>query len=383
MLPKLLRQALLRCHLYISIVFGSVFVLLGLTGSIISWMPEFDRALNPTLLSSTYQTTTRGLAPATVQAALDTLASNKFYGRPIRLILPVDNASVIIAWYSSSLASGQLAFDQTWSRQVMLDPISLEIKGERNWGEYGVSRPLLIPTIYHLHRYFLLGEVGQVVIAVSGIMLVLMSVIGLFLWLPKPTWRALRLALTVNLSAPVAAINFRLHRMLGFFSLPVLLLMGFSGAYFNQPQWILPVIRHVLPMKPQAPMAHVDADQSAHITAAQAMQLAQDNFPKARVSRVALPTDSSRFYDIRLRQPNEMHTGDGATRVSVDAVNGRILRIVDPLNGLTGDRLLASLFPLHSGIAFDMLGRIFISCFGLVPLILMVTGLRIWRKRSV
>ena len=72
----------------------------------------------------------------------------------------------------------------------MLDPVTLEVKGERNWGEFGISASLLIPSLYHLHRYVLLGETGKTVIAVSGIMLGLMSLIGLFLWLPRPNWKA-------------------------------------------------------------------------------------------------------------------------------------------------------------------------------------------------
>jgi len=383
MLPKSVRTVLLRLHLWLALTFGSVFVLLGLTGSIICWMHELDHALNPALFSTGRQTyTAEPIEPEMVQAALDILTANPAYGKPRQLMLPATTADVITAWYPARAATGKSVFSQDWSRQVMLDPLTLEVKGERNWGQYGISVSLLIPSLYHLHRYVLLGDTGKTVIAVSGIMLVLMSLIGLFLWLPKPNWKALRQALTVNLTATPAAINFRLHRMLGFFALPVLLLLGFSGAYFNQPQWILPVIGKVLPVTQARKQgdAHVLAGQ--HITAVQAMLIAQGVFQHARISRLGLPSASAAVYEIRLRQPQEMHSGDGASRVSVDAGSGRIIRVADPLQGQAGDRFLAWLFPLHSGIAFGMPGRIFISCFGLAPLVLMLTGWRMGRKRK-
>lgn len=386
MLPKSVRTVLLRLHLWLALSFGSVFVILGLTGSIIAWMHELDHVLNPDLFSTAHPTyPAEPVSPEMVQAALDVLVANPAYGRPRQLMLPASTTDVITAWYPARPANGKSAvgqFGQDGSRQVMLDPVTLEVKGERNWGEYGISASLLIPSLYHLHRYVLLGETGKTVIAVSGLMLVLMSLIGLFLWLPRPSWKALRQALTVNLAASPAAINFRLHRMLGFFALPVLLLLGFSGAYFNQPQWILPVVGKVLPVTPARKPENVNLLPGQHITAVQAMLIAQGVFPEARISRLGLPSASAAVYEIRLRQPQEMHSGDGASRVSVDAGSGRIIRVADPLRGQTGDRFLAWLFPLHSGIAFGIPGRLFISCFGLVPLMLMLTGWRMWRKRK-
>ncbi|MFZ6718888.1 PepSY-associated TM helix domain-containing protein [Undibacterium sp. Ji49W] len=381
MLSKSVRAVLLRLHLWLALIFGSVFVVLGLTGSIISWMPELDHLLNPSLFNSTNTTANaERVTPVMVQVAVDMLTADGRYGRPRQMMIPASTTEVFVAWYPP-VPQDRSSFGQNWSRQVMLDPVTMAIKGERNWGEYGLSPTLLIPTIYHLHRYMLLGETGKTVIAVCGLMLILMSVSGLFLWLPKPAWKALRQALTVNFSASAIAINFRLHRMLGFFALPVFLLLGFSGTYFNQPRWIIPVVSTIFPVTEKAETGNVNKSTGHAIGVAQAMQYAQDVFPQARITRLGLPSGTATAYEIRLRQATEMHRGDGASRISVDAENGRILRVIDPLRGQSGDRFLTWLFPLHSGIAFGTMGRIFISCFGLMPLILMVTGWRMWRKR--
>jgi uncharacterized iron-regulated membrane protein len=52
MLIGLLRARLRDIHLYVSLLFGALFVLAGLTGTPLAWMHELDGALNPDLLHS-------------------------------------------------------------------------------------------------------------------------------------------------------------------------------------------------------------------------------------------------------------------------------------------------------------------------------------------
>lgn len=372
-------------HLFLALIFGSVFVLLGLSGSVLVWFDELDHGLNPGLfLTGRDIASASPTTPSAVQSAFAVLSRDSRYGSPQRMMIPATNAEVISAWYPPYASHPGALFQQTWSRQVFLDPVTLQIKGERNWGEYGTSSALLMPTLFHLHRYVLLGEIGRSVISISGMVLIVMVVSGLFLWFPKANRKAWRQALTVNFRASVAAILFRLHRSLGFFALPVFIVLGFSGAYFNRTQWLTPVIAPIFPITPTKKIELQPQDKldtTSSITPAQAIYIAQGRFPEARVSRIGLASPQEPIYEIRLRQANEVHRGDGATKVSIDAHRGQIVRISDPLQGQSGDRLLSWLFPLHTGMAFGVAGRIFICCFGLLPLFMMWSGWRMWRKR--
>lgn len=379
------RLVLKRLHLWMALAFGLVFVVLGLTGSILVWFDELDHGFNPTLFDTGRElVAASAIAPDVIQAAVEKLSVDRRYGRPQLIMIPATNAEVITAWYPAQASRDAGIFQQEWSRQVLLDPLTHQIKGERNWGEYGVSSPLLMPTIFHLHRYVLLGDIGRKLISISGLVLILMTVSGFYLWFPKASWKAWRQALSVNFKTSAAAIVFRLHRMLGFFALPVFIVLGFSGAYFNQPKWLAPVINSVFPIT-QAKQAEVlprePQFKQGSIEVAHALSIAQQQFPTARISRLGLPSSKDARYEVRLRQGNEVHRGDGATRISIDANSGQILRMSDPLQGQSGDRLLSWLFPLHTGMAFGLAGRIFICCFGIIPLIMMWSGWRMWRKR--
>jgi uncharacterized iron-regulated membrane protein len=58
-----------------------------------------------------------------------------------------------------------------------------------------------------------------------------------------------------------------------------------------------------------------------------------------------------------------------------------VLQRYDPLQAPAGNVLLNWLFPLHSAEAFGLLARLLWSLFGLVPSLLLATGLWLWWRR--
>lgn len=381
------RFLLRQIHLYVGLCFGGIFVLAGLTGSAIAWRHEFDSMLNPDLFqvapaAGVSADGPASLTPARVQQVIERLAADPRYGRPTQIMLPQHADETLIAWYRNAPSGKASLLALETSRQVMLNPYTLQIAGERNWGEIGLTRRLLMPTLFHLHRYLLTGEFGKTVIGISGLVLLIMSIAGVVLWWPKPNRTALRQAFTISQRGSWSRFNYSFHRAAGFFVAPVLIVLGFSGWYFNLPKWVTPIVSSVATVSAPDKLSKQAPVRSAPISPGQAMAAAQALYPQAHVSRIALPTKPSMSYEIRLRQPGEIRQGDGATRITIDAYSGNMLRVRDPLRAPGGDTFLNWLFPLHSGEAFGMAGRIFISCFGAVPLLFLMTGLGIWLKRK-
>ena len=381
------RSLLQKIHLTIGLGFGGVFMLLGLTGSAIAWLHEIDRMLNPELLrvAAVPGVNTDSLAPVTsvkVEDLIDRLTADPQYGRPMQLMLPEHADDVFVAWYRKQPPANDSLLAMEISRQVMVNPYTLQVSGERNWGELGISRRLLMPTIFHLHRYLAAGEFGKTVIGVAGLMLVLAAITGIVLWWPKPNLQALRRALSISRRGLWTGFNYSFHRAAGFFVAPVLLVLGFSGWYFNLPKWVTPLVSSVATVTPPGRPGNRVPHGGMQISPGRAMQAAQTLFPDARISRITLPLRPSEPYEIRLRQADEIRKGDGATRITIDAFSGEALQVRDPLRAPGGDRFLNWLFPLHSGEAFGTAGRIFISCFGVVPLLFLLTGLGIYLKRK-
>jgi uncharacterized iron-regulated membrane protein len=380
------RWLLSKLHLYIALSCGIVFVLLGLTGTALAWMHELDAALNPGLLRVTpaagLQADERAnLTPAAIDALVARLAADPAYGKPSQLWLPEHADEPVIAWYRRAPSARPAPFTLEVSRQVMVDPATLRVVGERNWGEAGISPPLLMPTLFHLHRYLLAGESGKTAIGVAGLLLAVTGLTGLVLWMPKPTLKAFCQSLRISHGGSWPRFHYSFHRSAGFFAAPVLIVLGVTGCYFNLPKWITPVVASVAPMAAADKVVNRSAPTGVSIGAGAAVAAAQRHFPAARVSRVALPAGASAPFEVRVRQPGEVRHGDGATRIFIDARAGDVLRVRDPLRAARGDTLLNWFYPLHTGEAFGIAGRAFISIFGTAPLLFFITGVALWWRR--
>jgi uncharacterized iron-regulated membrane protein len=224
------------------------------------------------------------------------------------------------------------------------------------------------------------GDVGKVVVAVEGVALVLAALTGLVAWWPKLTAGAIRAAFVVRHGGSWPRFSFQLHRAAGFFVAPLFVVAGFSGVSFNMPDWVTPAIGAVAPLAPSGKVSNHSPASAPRLAPQAALEVAQERFPDARLSRISLPGNPKQPFEVRVHQPGELRHGDGATRLSIDAADGAVLREADPLRAQGGDKFMSWLYPLHTGEAFGTAGRVFISLFGLMPLAFFVTGLVVWVK---
>lgn len=372
-----LRTVFVKIHLYIGLSFGLLFVLMGLTGTVLTWREEIDAALNPDLLVSSAPARIPVGGPA-IDAINSKLMADPHYGRPNMLMLPMDEHGVFIAAYPLKGADA----GPGRSRQVMIDPITLEVKGERLWGVPGLSRQQLLPTVFHLHRYLLAGDTGKTITGICGMVILITVLMGLVLWLPKLNRRSLRQSLRITHGGSWARFNFSLHRAGGLFIAPVLLMTAFSGWYLNLPKWVTPIISSVMTVSPPAKHQSAPAEAGTpQLSPALAVAAAQREYPDALVTRVGLPRKAGDAFEIRLRQPGEIREESGATRLWLDAYSGKRLAVRDPNRAESGDKFINWLFPLHTGEAFGLPGRAFITLYGFAPLTFAITGILIWWKR--
>jgi len=372
-----LRTVLVKLHLYVGLVFGLLFILLGLTGTVISWRDEIDEWLNPDLLQGA-SATRLPVGAATVEALTARLMADPRYGKPNLLMLPIEEHDVFIAYYPIQGAQASPGR----SRQVMIDPVTLAVKGERLFGVPGLSRQQIMPTLFHLHRYLLSGDTGKTITGVAGMVLFFTVLIGVVLWWPKLKWRAVKQSVRIAYGGSWSRLIYTFHRAGGIFVAPVLATIAFSGWYLNLPKWVTPIIGSVMTVSPQVKHQSDPPPAGAHaMTPAQAMTAAQRQFPGAQVTRISLPRKPGDAYEIRLRQEGEVRADSGATRLWLDAYTGRTLGARDPRDAASGDTFINWLFPLHTGEAFGTYGRVFITAFGVMPLAFAVTGVLIWWKR--
>lgn len=366
-------------HLYSGLVIGAFLGLIALTGSIIAFNHEIDRALNPELLTVKPGGERRPLSE------IVTAARAVYPDKPLAFVRPPDEADdVYVAGFKApkeGAGSKSCCSGFNWFH-VMVDPYTGKVTGQRDLSHYELTRPGFVRLMTGLHGKLLLGDTGKTVVGLVSLVWLILTLIGVYLWWPGA--KKIKMALSIKRKAGSARFIFDLHRAFGMYSLAVMAVLAFSGVYFIFPDYVKPMVAAFSPVSPKE-AAHDSqsfGDQSP-LTADAAVAIAQARFPGAALKLVSLPQDDQASYAVTFRQEDEVRRPRGGkSKVWIDQYSGRVLAERDARKMSGGDTFLNWQMPLHSGSAFGLAGRIIICLSGLICTLLVATGTLIWlRKR--
>jgi len=362
-----MRRILLTLHQWTGLTAGAVFVLAGLTGSLLVFYVELDALLTPALRQPATVAAPRASLESVYQALR---AAHPERVRNWRIEVPADPGAMLTARYMKAEETAHLAFAPliAW-----IDPVTAEVRSSRFWGEFAMT------WIYDLHYTLLLDRSGRIVLAVFGIALTASLLLGVVLWWPtRGKWRT---ALSLKRNASLQRRTYDLHKLAGIYGLVLLLMLCVTGVMLEIPQYVNPLIDRASPLF-EAPALHSPPGGGAmRIDVDDAVQRAQAHFPGAPVRWIETPDGAEGVYRIQLKQAGEPSERFPRTNVWLDQYSGEVLAVRDPRAHAAGDVVLAWLHPLHSGEAFGMAGRLIVLFTGILPAVLFVTGMMRWVQK--
>lgn len=365
----LIRRYLLKVHLYLGLILGGAFALLGLTGSFLVFYPEIDRGLNPELVNPSAMH-----SPPSVQAWFDHLHA-QFPERKgaWRIEIPRSSDQVVFARYLKPEETDPNIFKPM---VVALDPNSGAVLNARMWGDY------LVTWVYDLHYALLMGKSGTVLVSLLGMALLVSVLLGVYLWLPRGKQRFVKAIPKVRSGSKKAIYD--IHSYTGAYGAVLLLLMIVTGVGLATPQWVEPLVNlFSVRMDKQTVYSSVPMPGTKRITADQAVSVGLAVFPTAKLRWIEAPIKVEDVYVLRLQQPAEPSQRFPKTFVWIDQFSGQVLASRDALKVNSGDAFFDWLHPLHNGEALGLTGRILAFVSGLLPLALFLTGwIRFRQKRN-
>ena len=354
-----MRNALLQLHLWLGLIVGLLWALQGLTGAALVFHREMDRWPVAAVAAGPIASLTRIVS--------DTKART---GADVTMVGIADGRGDILNVHFKKGGPQQLQVETATGRQIRVrsnDPATpFEGSGWR-W-------------VYLLHESLLLGDRGETLIGLSGLLLFSSLLTGMWLGFPKRgRWRN---ALGWSGWKSVRAKLFGWHRLMGIFAGSLLLVTVPGGIWMIFAAELRPdvasVVAHEMPFKP-TPVVEL----GKVIDPQQALARAQAQFPNAAFVRLTMPTPASPAYVIRLRQPDETRVWSGVTAVTIDAASGRTLHVYDAVKAPLSNLLADAAFAVHSGEIAGLVGRVLLMLAGLSLPALYVTGIWAWwRKRK-
>jgi uncharacterized iron-regulated membrane protein len=345
-----MRRALFKLHSWIGLTGALGLVLIGLTGSLLVFSEELDRAFHPALFRVT---------PQGEKLPLDTLLARVRTAFPDHKI----NGLYLSEWDEPGAALLVSLNRNGTYPQAHLNPYDGEVLAFREC------------TFFHwllkLHYSFFLNDLGMALAFIFAVILMLSSLTGIVLF---RDWSA-RLKRPVRWRQSARVVFSDLHRTIGAAALVFNLVLGFTGAWLN---W--DAFERILRDQPQP----VRTYPPSPVTAAQALRAADDALSGLRCTWLGFPRQEGAPFRVLGRVPGARWAifGPYACSVQLDPGTGAVREVRDIRTSGARAKFEALIVPLHFGNFGGWPVKVLYIFGGLAPAFLTVSGTVLWWRRT-
>lgn len=368
-----LRRLWLNVHLWLGLILLIPVAILGVTGTVLTFQDEFERALSPQRYAVTQG---EALPPSALIEHARAALGDDFAVASISFPETAGDLFVVQARAKGRPVEGR----PLQSRRAWLDPATgrvLDIANPRG-GVFGA--------MHQLHGQLMIPEIGRKVVGWMGWSLLISSLTGIWLWWPRGAFlRAFRWG-----QRPLFSFNF--HHFVGFWISIPLAILAATGIYISFPQSarsFTQVVTHSEAPQQQerrggreggpgrggAPLDHttLSIDDVEHIARAAAA-------PNGELVTLTLPSrprgDDAPRWRADVREDGKTVQYTISDEPGAEARQSR--------GGGNQDPAALLMRRVHDGRDQPIWWRVIIAVTGLMPLLLGLTGLLwwLWRNRA-
>lgn len=369
------RSVLQFWHRWFGLLAAVWILALSLTGSAIVFYDELESWLNPEIWHA--EGSGEPLPPGVLVEAAQAHAPGAY----VRLInLPDAKSRISSAVALMAPRTGEPA-PPPGGLQIYLNPYTGEVLGTREPHVVSLDRRHIMGFIYELHIDLMAGGAMVWFLGLVAALWIVDHFLSTFY-----TFQIVRNwvnAFRVRFRGSANRQVFDWHRALGVWLLPVTLMLAVSGVYFNWYGVFTGVVERFSPLT-APPTAQLERlDEPAYPTAASiatAIEAARTVTPAQIDIISAYPTLG--VYRLRVFDPRDMDPY-GRRSLTIDMQSGEIIGDFHPASGSAGDVFVAWQYPLHSGSALGLPGRIVIFLAGIGASVVTGTGIVLWINRTL
>jgi uncharacterized iron-regulated membrane protein len=344
------RQMLKSIHAWIGIVAGSVLSVVALTGSVIVFRAEIERAAIPKSAS----------VDSSRQIDLDEAAREVARFRPDsrirRVRLPEEPGAPYIFQVESSGKKTERIVSDSSSGRIL-----------------GTIKPGWVEWTVDLHRNLLSGKPGRATVGAFGVVLFLLSATGLLMWMTGArNWRAW---ITAPRQGSTLRFNFELHRISGLWAYCFLAVISFTGIGLAYPETFRQAVQS-LTGTPATLRAPKGIKEESLLSFDEYLRIGRSAIADGVATELRLPEQGKGPVDLRLSRSGDLAAG--GNHVYLNPATAAVISIDRVADRPVGARFLAALSPIHYGEFGGIAIKIAWALLGLTPVLLFVTGLIAW-----
>ncbi|MBB3242915.1 sulfite reductase (NADPH) flavoprotein alpha-component [Pseudomonas sp. Tn43] len=361
----MLKKSLFQLHWFFGISAGLVLALMGITGAAVSFQDEILRALNPSVLHVEKQIA-GVLPPAELVEKIEGASGKKVS----MLWVETDsgNAARVIFTAPPGERRGPMRYFDPYTGEFMGD-----VTGQDFFG-----------LMLQLHRVLAMDDIGRQITGACTLILVFFCLSGLYLRWPRQ-WKSWRAWLTLDWKKKGRGFNWDLHSVAGTWCLVFYLLAALTGLFWSY-EWYNKGLTRLLSDSPQnervrsgrgpapngpAPTADYRAIWSSIYSAAG---------PGLASYNVRMPPVAGQPATVFYLLQNSPHD-QARNQLTLDPATGIVSRHDRYSDKSLKAQLLTSIYALHVGSYFGMIGRIILTIAALTMPVFFITGWLLYLDR--
>lgn len=385
-----------RIHLYLSLAAGIPILLACLTGAILVFEKDLEKAMHP----ERYYVTPQGGQRSAEE--LKQLAVAAFPGHKV-------NSIKLYGATDRSAELGLTPSRKETGSQPEAAQLSEKKNGAKGAGEQKAKakqgpppgftlfmnpytgqvldkysyRETFFFQVMALHRW-LLGSndsVGKIIMGVSTFLFMFILITGIILWWPR-TRKIMLQRLKIKKDAGFKRLNHDLHIVLGFYTSIFLFIFAFTAMNWSF-EWFSDALFALTNSSPKPK----EAPKSAPLPVAnavgfdKALAAARTIYPEGQFYNIAAPKDSTETFNVSVLTLDAAHE-NATSSVYVDQYSGAVKGTLAFEQRNAGQRAKSYVKPLHTGSIGGLPTKIIAFVVCLLGVSFPVTGVLLWLNRT-
>lgn len=237
--------------------------------------------------------------------------------------------------------------------------------------------------VFSLHRWLLAGPTGKVITGISTFIFLFILITGIILWWPK-TRNIFKQRIKVKWDGNWKRVTNDLHVVLGFYTSIFLFVSAFTGLTWSF-EWFNKAFYATLGVSPKPsvapPSEPAAVAESKSISYEAALAIVRKAVPDADFYSFTAPKDSAAAFMVNLLPAGSLNEA-ATTAYYLDQFSGKVLQSQTFAQRNPGQKIRASIKPLHTGAIFGTPSKIFALILALLGATFPTTGTIMWINRT-
>ncbi|MGY6529398.1 MAG: PepSY-associated TM helix domain-containing protein [Cyanobacterium sp.] len=357
-----MKNFVLTTHKILGITIAFLIIIIAITGSYLVWEREINPAIRQNIHQVEFSTN-----PNLIENTINFVATNYPNDSLNKIVLPSNNNDS----YRLILSS-----PKDIRTEIYFDPYQKKLLKEYQ------RNKTFDPILSKLHTELLSGNIGKIILGLSGISLFILGITGLYLW---KGWKKLKLGFKVRWKSKPRILNYDLHQFIGIFSFLLVINMAFTGSvlaldkpirqFFIQPQVNQPnLLTNNFLIKTNNPLLVTPASNSISLDLL--LNKAKNMVAEARFTEIKF-FQGKDIVELRFKFPHEI-TPRGKSYITLNSINGEVLSLNKISEQSVYKRVKTWSEALHYGAFWGLSSMVIYLIFGVILVSLSLSGFLIW-----